>query len=398
MDQGRIMNQQGPQIGRRLFLRGMAAAVSLGAMTSVLPRSRGRSGEKLEGKLIVRQSEPLNLEFPFTSLNSLVTPNDLFYVRNHCPMPRIDPKTWRLKVTGTVRRPLELTYEEVTTLPSLTRTITLECAGNGRAFLNPKTKGVQWQLGAVGTATWTGFPLRRLLDRAGLEPQAVEVILEGADQGQPTSEPVPPGAIHFARSLPLAKALSEDVLLAHRMNDEVLSQTHGFPLRAVVGGWYGMASIKWLTNIVVTDKPFVGYEQSVDYAIWRRNAGLVSLEPIRAMQVKASIARPETHESILAGAVYRIFGAAWAGETDVAKVEISTDAGQSWKAAKLLGTPVPLAWRLWEYHWRSPQSGQHTLMARATDVDGNVQPMTRDPDLRNYMINHVLPVEVTVRG
>jgi DMSO/TMAO reductase YedYZ molybdopterin-dependent catalytic subunit len=347
--------------------------------------------------LIPRQRNPDNLEGPFTAIDGLLTPNNLFYVRNHFAAPRLDARRWRLGVSGEVEKPLLISLEDLRGLPAVTKTITLECAGNGRAFLTPKTKGVQWELGAVGTAEWTGVPLAVVLEKAGVKTGAVEVLLEGADRGEPGNDPKPPGAVPFGRSLPLAKALRPEVLLAWAMNGKELTADHGFPVRAVVGGWYGMASVKWLRRVIVLEKPFRGYWQTVDYATWGRSGGEPTLEAISEVQVKASIARPAANETLPAGTDYRVHGAAWAGEHEVAKVEVSTDSGRTWAAAALLGKPVPFAWRLWEYNWRKPTAGKYTLLARATDSHDHVQPLERDPARRNYLISHVRPTTIEVR-
>jgi DMSO/TMAO reductase YedYZ molybdopterin-dependent catalytic subunit len=382
-------------LDRRLFLH-RAGLASLPLLAGARLWADDKGGPV--PRLITRQSNPENLEFPFGTLNSFITPNNLFYIRNHFPTPRVASKLWRLEVAGAVERPLRLTLDEVRGLPSATRPVTLECAGNGRAFLTPKTKGVQWELGAVSTAEWTGAPLASVLDKAGVRPGAVEVVLEGADHGVPGNEPRPPADIAFARSLPLSKARQSEVLLAWAMNGKELPPAHGFPLRAVVAGWYGMASVKWLTRLVVVEKPFQGYWQTVDYATWDRAAGEPTLTAITRMQVKAAIARPAAGEVLPAGADYRIHGAAWTGEGEVARVEVSTDGGRSWREAALRGKAVPFAWRQWEYTWRKPAAGQYTLMARATDSRNRVQPHERDPGRRNYVINHILPTPVEVRG
>jgi DMSO/TMAO reductase YedYZ molybdopterin-dependent catalytic subunit len=376
---------------RRQFL-GMAGL-------SLLPwtAAHGFADTATAPALIPRQHSPENLEFPFATLDRFLTPTDLFYVRNHFAMPKVDGKSWRLKVSGAVERPLELTLEQLQEQPSKTRALTLECAGNGRAFLRPKTKGVQWGLGAVSTAEWTGVPLAAVLEKAGLRGSAVEVVLEGLDTGEPANEPRPMGPIAFARSLPLAKARRPEVLLAWAMNGKELTPEHGYPLRVVVGGWYGMASVKWLSGIVVVEKPFRGYWQTVDYAIWDRRSGEPTLEPIGEMEIKASIASPVAGDVLAAGKDHRIHGAAWAGESDVAKVEVSTDGGRSWQPARLLGEAVAFAWRLWECTWRSPAAGKYTLLARATDRGGRVQPLERDPLRRNYVINHAQPTQVEVK-
>jgi DMSO/TMAO reductase YedYZ molybdopterin-dependent catalytic subunit len=346
--------------------------------------------------LIVREHEPLNLEMPFSKLDGFITPNELFYVRCHFPVPDISANDWRLTIEGQVEEPFELNYEELRALKSHTIAATLECAGNNRIFLEPKAKGVQWGLGAVGNASWTGLPLATLLARAKPKAGAIEVILEGADEGEVDKTPTLSGKISFCRSLPLSKARA-DVLLAYDMNGEALSATHGFPLRAIVPGWYAMASVKWLRRIIVTDKPFNGFYQSLDYSYWDRSGLLPTLAPLTEQQTKAEIARPESGESVAADSVYRVHGAAWSGTGEIARVGVSFDSGQTWQEANLLGAPVKNAWRLWEYQWRTPkQPGRYRMIARATDSRGGTQPAKRGGDRGTYMINHLLPIEVEV--
>ena len=347
--------------------------------------------------LIVREEEPLNLEMPFSSLNSFITPNESFYVRCHFPIPEIAAADWRLRIEGEVDAPFELSYQDQLAMEKETIDATLECAGNNRIFLEPKVKGVQWELGAVGNASWAGVPLSALLARAKPKSNALEVILEGADEGEVDKPPRPAGKISFSRSLPLSKARA-DVLLAYEMNGEKLSASHGFPLRAIVPGWYAMASVKWLRRIVVTNKPFNGYYQSLDYTYWDRSGAFPSLEPLADQQIKAEIARPANGEIIPAASTCRVLGAAWGGDGEIAKVEISVDSGTSWKAVQLLGQPVKNAWRLWQYDWQTPaQPGPQTLMARATDSRGFTQSFERSADRGTYMINHLLPIVVEVR-
>lgn len=380
------------QLDRRSFLYGSAlAALPLFARDTPAFADEPKTG------LIVREKDPDNFEFPFTKLDSFLTPNELFYVRNHFTAAKIEAMTWKLNVVGAVEKPLELTYDQVLALPSRTVAVTLECAGNGRAFLDPKAKGVQWELGAVSTAEWTGVTLATILDKAGLKKNAVDVVLEGTDTGNPANDPKPLGKIHFARGVPLAKATKPEVILAYKMNGAPLAQNHGFPLRAVVGGWYGMASVKWLRRVVVMDKPFHGYDQTTNYSIWEQRDGLPTLVPITEIEVKASIARPAVGETVAADKPYRVHGAAWAGESEIAKVEVSTDGGKSWAEAKLLGKAQPLTWRFWEYDWRAPKAGKQTLLARATDQRGRVQPLERDANRRAYMINHAIPTAVEVK-
>jgi DMSO/TMAO reductase YedYZ molybdopterin-dependent catalytic subunit len=389
-------------LNRRAFLGG-AAAGALPLVSSVLAeetpvRTRTEKAQHLPG-VIVRQKDPDNLEFPFASLDSFLTPNEQFYVRTHFHVPELDAKTWRLKIDGAVEKPLEIGYDELRKLPSHTLTALLECSGNSRVFLKPPQLGIRWELGGVSNAEWTGVRLSDVLARAGVKKDAVEVILEGADKGEfKAPNPASPGVIPFARSLPLTKARRPEVLLAYKMNGKDLPAAHGAPVRAIVAGWYGMASVKWLTRLVVTDRPYQGYFQTFMYSIWERLAGVPNLVPVGAMEVKSEIARPILMEVLPAKTNYRVFGAAWAGESTVAKVELSTDGGNSWREAKLRDKSAPFTWRRWEYEWRTPdKNGRHILMARATDARGRVQPMRRDHDRRDAVISHVLPVEVEVR-
>jgi len=352
---------------------------------------------KLRDGRIVRSEEPLNLEMPFETAESLITPTESFYVRTHFPIPKIDRDAWWLHVEGEVEKPFAIDYEELVELESVTIPVTLECAGNNRNFLEPKVKGVQWGLGAVGTAEWTGVPLSVLLDRAVVRSNAREVILEGADHGMLEDPKGPPGELTFSRSVRLEKA-KRDVLLAYKMNGSDLPPEHGFPLRAVVPGWYAMASVKWLQRIVVTDQAFTGYYQTIDYAYWKRRGDIAELSPLTEMQVKAEIAKPARNETVPANSSVRVRGAAWAGGNEIVRVEVSTDGGSTWKQATLLGEPKSNAWRFWEFDWKTPSApGKQTLVARATDSLGQTQPVHRDPDRGTYMINHLLPIEVEVK-
>jgi DMSO/TMAO reductase YedYZ molybdopterin-dependent catalytic subunit len=241
--------------------------------------------------------------------------------------------------------------------------------------------------------------LAAVLQRAGVREGAVEVILEGADKGKfEPPAPKTPGEIAYARSLSLSKANQPEVLLAYRMNGRDLPQEHGYPLRVVVPGWYGMASVKWLKRIVVTDRPFHGFFQTFQYTIWQRRDDLPDLAPVTEMEVKAQIARPLLHQVIPANSKFLVFGAAWTGEGEVTRVEVSTDGGARWSDARLLGQAARHTWRFWEYDWTTPmRPGPYTLLARATDDRRRVQPMERDEDRRDAMINHVQPVSVQVR-
>jgi DMSO/TMAO reductase YedYZ molybdopterin-dependent catalytic subunit len=380
---------------RRAFLRGAAATVPL--LYAGLGGGEVLAAPQQQDGLIVREKDPKNLEFPFATLNSFITPNEKFFVRNHFAMPKIDRRTWRLKVGGAVKKELELTYDALRKMPSRAVVATLECAGNNRAYLVPKVNGVPWGLGAVGNARWTGVPLDAVLERAGMDKSAVEVILEGADSGEVKADSRPQGKVPFARSLPVSKARKPEVLLAYKMNGVDLPEAHGFPLRAVVPGWYGVASIKWLRRLIVSKRPFQGYFQTFDYSYFTYFEGLPVVRPITELEVKAQIARPARDEVVPANSKYRIYGAAWTGDSTVNQVEVSTDGGRTWHKAHFLEKPAGYAWRLWEYRWQTPPKGKTVrLMARAADARGKEQPLRHDPNRRNYLISHVLPVAVTV--
>src|SRR5258705_10522149 len=218
--------------------------------------------------LIIRQKEPTNLETPLDQADSYLTPAELFYIRSHFSVPIMELASYQLRVDGAVRNPISLSYQQLRDMPSETRVATLECAGNSRVFLIPQVSGAQWELGAVGNAEWTGVSLGALLERAGLEEGACEIVLEGSDTGMPTEEPVPPDPISYARSLPRDKAIQREVLLAYHMNGRDLPLHHGYTVRAVVPGHYGMASVKWLTRIQPVREPFRGYWQTSDYGNW----------------------------------------------------------------------------------------------------------------------------------
>ena len=349
------------------------------------------------GGLIIRQKEPTNLETPLDQVDSYLTPTELFYIRSHFPAPRLELASYQLRIDGAVRGPLSLSYQQLRAMPSETRVATLECAGDGRVFLVPKVAGAQWELGAVGNAEWTGVPLGALLERAGLEEDACEIVLEGADRGAPEEKPVPPGQISYARSLPRDKALQREVLIAYQMNGRDLRLDHGYPVRAVVPGHYGMASVKWLTHVQAVREPFRGYWQTSDYGYW----DYLDEKPVRRalgeMKLKSEITRPGVYETLAPNQAYTVSGAAWAGETEVTGVSVSTDGGQTWAEAEFLDPVQRHAWRRWKFDWLTPRKpGRYTLLARAKDANGNVQAEKHDPSYGTYVIDHTLPIEVFV--
>jgi DMSO/TMAO reductase YedYZ molybdopterin-dependent catalytic subunit len=351
----------------------------------------------LSAGLVIRQKEPKNLEAPFDQIDSYLTPSELFYIRSHFPIPALDRGSYQLRIDGAVRRPIALSYDELRSMPSESRVATLECAGNSRVFLVPQVQGAQWELGAVSNAEWTGVPLRALLERAGLAEDACEIVLEGADRGIPKEEPTPPDPISYAWSVPRAKAVQPEVLIAYQMNGRDLPRDHGFPVRAIVPGHYGMASVKWLTSIHAVREPFRGYWNTSDYAYWAWMDGKPVRSALGEMQIKSEIARPRVYETLAPNQIYRVCGAAWAGETDVTQIAVSTDGGRTWAEAGFLDPVRRHAWRRWKFDWLTPKEpGQYTLLARATDAAGVIQPDTHDQNYGTYVINHLLPIEVFV--
>jgi DMSO/TMAO reductase YedYZ molybdopterin-dependent catalytic subunit len=346
----------------------------------------------LEERRFVTTAGPENSETPLASIRGWVTPNRLFFVRNHFEQPTVDLAGYRLRVEGLVERPLELSWEDLIALPERSLFATVECAGNGRSFLQTPVPGVQWGAGAIGHAEWTGVPLARVLERAGVRPGAVEVLCEGIDCGTEADHPAP---MQFARSLPLRKALQPDTLLAYRMNGELLSPTHGFPLRLFVPGWYGVASVKWLRRIEVLDRPFQGYYQTTKYTMRQRTSNGAEPVVVGPMAVKSEILRPRAGDEIGPGG-NRVSGVAWAGEEAVAAVEVSTDGGRSWGLARLIGPQAPYCWTLWEYPWEVAEPGEYALLARAISASGETQPAEHDLLCGGYLIRHSRPTIVRV--
>jgi DMSO/TMAO reductase YedYZ molybdopterin-dependent catalytic subunit len=348
--------------------------------------------------MVVRQKLPLNLECQFSSIKDWLTPTSQFFIRSHFPAPTLDIEAWRLRISGEVEKSVELSMADISAMNKTTFAATVECAGNGRVFYEPAKEGLQWQTGAVGNASWTGVFLRDVLELARPQSNAAEVVLIGADRGSVDAgkKTASPGPIAYARSIPINLAMSDAALLAYAMNDEPLSEQHGFPVRAVVGGWFGMAWVKWIAEIRIVDRPFMGYWQARDYFHWERDLGEPTLVPLTEMPVKAQIARPITGSEVVVNERYRVYGAAWSGSAPIARVEFSSDGGEKWSDARLLEPESEYAWRLWEYQWTPEEPGRYLLLCRATDTMGNIQPAEQQSDRESYMANWIVPVEVIV--
>jgi DMSO/TMAO reductase YedYZ molybdopterin-dependent catalytic subunit len=339
--------------------------------------------------LVVHSAESLNCETPPALLGGEVTPTAQFYRRSHFPTPALDASVWRLDVRGMVRRPLNLSLHNLTQLPAETAVVTLECAGNGRTRFRPQAPGVQWGFGAAGTAEWTGPLLADVLARAGVEPDASEVVFGGADSGMIDGLP---HSVRFERSLPVHDAMESGALLAYAMNGRPLPVRHGYPLRLVVPGWYAVASVKWLTDIRVVGAPFDGFFQAKHY-VYDRGPGL--REAVRQMQVRALITRPGTGQQLPGGGVI-VRGVAWSGAAPIAGVEVSV-AGRPWRKARLVGVQAAHGWQQWEFLASGLRPGETTIRARAADLAGRVQPERPEWNRLGYAANLIHEISVLTR-
>jgi DMSO/TMAO reductase YedYZ molybdopterin-dependent catalytic subunit len=335
-----------------------------------------------------------NHGMPLEALRHDLTPVGLHYLLVHYDIPVVDPAAWRLSVAGAVRRPLELGLDDLRAREQVTIPVTLECAGNGRALLEPRPVSQPWLLEAVGTAAWTGVPLAAVLDEAGVEPDGVEVLFTGLDRGVEAGVEQ-----HYERSLALPDALAGDVLLAHAVNGVPLPPQHGFPLRLVVPGWYGMASVKWLDRITVLDAPFEGYQQTRAYRFRDRpeEAGLpvTRIDP-RALMVPPGIPDFLTRRRFVAPGRVVLEGRAWSGWARIDCVEVSTDGGASWHVTELGEALGPRAWTGWTYAWDA-RPGEHELCCRALDASGRSQPEAPPWNVGGYANTDVQRIAVTVR-
>jgi DMSO/TMAO reductase YedYZ molybdopterin-dependent catalytic subunit len=328
-------------------------------------------------------------------MTTWITPNDRFPILTSIANihPEIGPADWRLTIEGLVDRPLTISHEQLRALPAHRVTAIVECAGNSRNSVSPPLPRSFLNNGYVGNAEWTGVPLRLLLEQAGLKPGALEIVIEGADRGQPAFAA---GVVNFAKSIPIEKALHPDTLLAYAMNGVPLPRQYGGPVRALVPGWYGTYHVKWLTRVEVLDRVFDGVFMTRIWRVRRNNNGFLRDEPVSQIAVKSLITSPAPDARLGLGA-HMIRGVAWSGGKDVASVRVSTDGGATWRVARLLEQHAPYAWRLWELPWRAAAAGSHTLMARAADTSGAAQPFAYDFDLNGFEVNQVqaLRVEVT---
>jgi len=335
-----------------------------------------------------------NHGLPLEALRHPITPLGLHYLLIHFDIPFVDAAAWRLEIGGRVERPLTLTLDELKARPAKTLAVTLECAGNGRALLEPRAISQPWLSEAVGTAEWTGAPLAPLLEEIGVLPDAVEAVFTGLDRG------VQGDVEHdYARSLPLEEATRDDMLLAYEVNGMPLPPQHGFPLRLVVPGWYGMTHVKWLRSIELVAEPFLGWQQHLAYRMRASedDEGLPVTRMLpRSLMVPPGIPDFLTRDRFLASGPCRLTGRAWSGYGRIERVEVSPDAGRTWADAELDAPLSDFAWRGWSYEWDA-EPGDHELCCRATDAAGKTQPAAADWNVDGYCNNAVQRIRVIVR-
>jgi len=335
-----------------------------------------------------------NSGMPLEALRWPLTPLGLHYLLIHYDVPTVDVDAWRLELAGRLARPALLSLEELKERETVTVAVTMECAGNGRAGMTPRPLSQPWIGEAVGTAAWTGTPLAPLLREAGVSGNAVEVLFAGFDCG------IEGGVTQtYERSLPMSEALSGDAILAWGIGNVALPPQHGFPLRLVVPGWYGMANVKWLQRITVLDAPFHGYQQVQGYRI-RKNADEPG-EPVtrilpRALMVPPGIPDFMTRRRFVAPGRHRLEGRAWSGWGEVSRVQVSVTGGARWDDAELGDAVGRHAWRGWSYSWVAAEPGDYQLACRAWDNAGNFQPLEPEWNLGGYGNNAVQRIAVTV--
>ena len=334
-----------------------------------------------------------NHAMPLEALRYDVTPPGLHYLLVHYDIPFVDPATWRLSLSGHVRDPLSLSLADLRARPASSRTVTLECAGNGRARLLPRPVSQPWLDEAVGTAEWTGCSLSSLLAEAGVLDGAVDVAFTGHDHG--TERGVEQD---YTRALPVGEASSPDVLLAYEMNGAPLPPQHGAPVRLIVPGWYGMAHVKWLRSIAVLASRFTGFQNEVAYRV--RSSVDDPGVPVSRILPRALVVPPGfpdfmTRRRVLDAGPVALFGRAWSGRAPVTGVSVSVDDGLTWTAASLGATGSPFAWRSWTYTWDA-LPGEYTLCVRAADAEGE-QPVAQPWNMQGMANNMPQRVPVTVR-
>lgn len=334
-----------------------------------------------------------NRGMPLEGLRYDTTPTGMHYLLVHFDIPKTEAEGWTLQVGGLVERPLTVSLDEIKSRPAVRMPVTMECAGNGRALLDPRPISQPWHEEAISTSEWTGTALRPLLDEAGIKGEAVELVFTGRDEG------VQSEVRHlYQRSLTVDEARRDEVMLAYEMNGRPLEPQHGFPLRLMVPGWYGMTSVKWLTGIEAVAEPFEGFQQKEAY---RYSDSIDDCgEAVTTMNVRALMTPPGVPDFLTRGRLVKagpvtLSGRAWAGRLASTRVEVSADGGETWADAKLAEPVGEYAWRAWSHEWQATP-GRYTLRVRARDSEGTAQPVEQPWNYQGMGVNLCQRVEVVV--
>ena len=376
----------------QLAMAGLVARLAPTELFAQAPSAAQRYGKE---KLIIRSLRPPDFETPVALLDSFITPNDLFYVRSHLPVPQIDAASLTLKVGGEVNSPITLSLDELKKLPAVTITATLECAGNGRAFFEPALAGIQWEKGAVGTARFTGARMSEILKKAGVKTSGLNVEMHAADRPLGTMPA-------FVRQVPMAKAMHPDTIVAWDMNGQPMPLVHGAPLRAIIPGWEGAYSVKWLNTLNVLAKDSDSFWVATGYRYPNRRIApgtavdAKDMEPLTGLVVKSLITTPANGASMPVGKV-AVGGFAWAGDNDITRVDVSIDNGAAWQPARLTGEQARFTWRRFEFEFAATKPQSYLILSRATDSKGNVQPAVSQWNPSGYLWNQYDSVRVEVK-
>jgi DMSO/TMAO reductase YedYZ molybdopterin-dependent catalytic subunit len=352
-----------------------------------------RDQPKVKPYLITRKVLPENQETPIHFLKDSIIPASYFYRRNHFPYPELPTTSYSVPIEGSVLKPLTFSYEGLLNLPAKTLKVVLECSGNKRSFFKPNVFGEQWEEGAVNQSYWKGVPLQTLFKYTGLRPEAKEVVFTGYDFGERKDLKE---TYHFARSLPISKALHPDTILAYELNGQPLSFKHGFPLRLIAPKWYAMTSVKWVKRIFVIEENFQGPFQSIDYVYVPGDGDNSRSYPVTTMNVNSTIQEPFDH-SIIETGKHMIRGIAWTGEGRIEKIEISLDRGQTWLPATYDKQNNAYGWVDWSFPWNAAKSGIYSIWSRATDTKGRMQPLEAFWNRKGYGYNAICKVDVEVQ-
>lgn len=389
---------------RRNFLKAAGAVTAMAAMgdlpTELFAQQRRMAKFPEKTDLILLTSRPPQLETPLAYYKELITPNEALFVRWHIAnVPTsVDLNTWRVGVGGNTEKELQVSMDDLRKFERVTYTAVIQCSGNGRGFFEPRVAGGEWGNGAMGNVSWTGARLKDVLNSAGLKAGSVDVSFDGLDR------PPLPTVPDFVKSLPIDKAMEEDIVIAYEMNGKPLTMLNGFPARLIVPGWYATYWVKSLSTITVLSKPFEGFWVKSAYRIPDNDCGCVApgtapnkTIPINKMTTRSLIIAPAEKDELTLNRPVEMMGIAFSGGHGIQDVIVSVDGGKSWEEARLGEDKGKYAWRQWFFPWRPTKPGKYTLMARATDMIGGSQQFEGLWNPAGYLWNKIEKTEVVVK-